>query len=33
MTKEVGEIISEMDENMNNPMMTFQGFEDQIFIK
>ncbi len=31
--KEVSEIISKMEENMNNPMRTFQGFVDQIFIK
>jgi hypothetical protein len=28
MPKEVGEIISKMDENMSNPMRTFQGFVD-----
>jgi hypothetical protein len=33
MTKEVGEIIFEMDENMNSPMKTLQGFVDQIFVK
>jgi hypothetical protein len=33
MTKEVGEIIFEMKENMSSPMRTFQGFMDQIFIK
>jgi hypothetical protein len=33
MTKEVGEIIFEMEENMNNPVITFQGFVDQISIK
>jgi hypothetical protein len=33
MTKEVGEIIFEMDENMNNPIKTFQNFVDHIFIK
>ncbi len=30
--KEVGEIIFEMEENMNNPMKFFQGFVDHIFI-
>jgi len=33
MTKEVGEIIYEMENNMNSPMRTFQGCVDQIFIK
>jgi hypothetical protein len=33
MTKEVGEIIYEMDEIMSSPMRTFKGFMDQIFIK
>ncbi len=33
MTKEVREIIFEMDGNMSNPMKTFQGFVDQISIK
>jgi len=28
MMKEVGEIISKMEENMNNPMKTLQGFVD-----
>jgi len=26
--KEVGEIVSEMEENMSNPMRTLQGFVD-----
>jgi hypothetical protein len=33
MTKEVGEIISEMEENMSSPMRTIYGFVDQISIK
>jgi hypothetical protein len=33
MMKEVGEIIYEMEENMNNPMKTLQGFVDHISIK
>jgi hypothetical protein len=33
MTKEVGEIVSEMEENMSSPMKTLQGFVNQIFIK
>jgi len=33
MMKEISEIISEMEENMNNPMKTLQGFVDQISIK
>ncbi len=33
MTKEVGEIISKMEENRSNPMKTLQSFVDQIFIK
>jgi hypothetical protein len=33
MMKEVGEIIFEMEENMNSPMRSLQGFMDQIFIK
>jgi hypothetical protein len=33
MMNEVGEIISEMEENMNSPMRTLQGFVDQIFVK
>jgi hypothetical protein len=33
MTKEVGDIILEMEENMSNPMITFQGLVDQISIK
>jgi len=32
MTKEVGDIIFEIEENMSNPMKTFQGFMDQISI-
>jgi len=31
--KEVGEIISKMEENMNNPMKTLQGFVDYISVK
>jgi hypothetical protein len=33
MTKEVGEITFEMEENMSNPMRFFPSFMDQIFIK
>jgi predicted transcriptional regulator len=33
MTKEVDEIVSEMEENMSNPMKTIQGFVDQISLK
>ncbi len=33
MTKEVGEIIFEMEKNMSSPMKTLQGFVDQISIK
>jgi len=33
MTKEVGEIIYEMEENMSSPMITLQSFVDQISIK
>jgi hypothetical protein len=33
MTKEVGEIRVEMEENMSSPMITLQGFVDQISIK
>ncbi len=32
MMKEVGEIVSEMEENVNNPMIIFQSFVDQIFV-
>ncbi len=31
--KEVGEIISEMEENISSPMRTPQGLVDQISIK
>jgi hypothetical protein len=33
MMKEVSEIVFEMEENMNRPMRTLQGFVDQIFLK
>jgi len=33
MTKEIGEIISKMEENMSSPMRTFQGFVNQISMK
>jgi len=33
MTKEVGDIIFEIEKNMSNPMRTFQGFMDQISTK
>jgi hypothetical protein len=33
MTKEVGEIVSKMEGNMNNPMRTLQSFVDHIFVK
>jgi hypothetical protein len=33
MTKEVGEIVFEMEENMSSPMRTSKGFVDQIFVK
>jgi hypothetical protein len=33
MTKEVGDIIFEIEENMSSPMRTFQSFMDQISIK
>jgi hypothetical protein len=33
MMKEVGEIVSEMEKNTNNPMRTLQGSVDQIFVK
>jgi hypothetical protein len=33
MKKEVGEIVFEMEQNMNNPMKTLQSSVDQIFIK
>jgi hypothetical protein len=32
-TKEVGEIISKMEENMSSPMKILQGFVDQISIE
>jgi hypothetical protein len=33
MTKGVGKIISEMEENMSSPMRTLQGSMGQIFVK
>jgi len=33
MTKEVGEIIFKIEENMNSPMKNFQSFVVQTFIK
>jgi hypothetical protein len=33
MTKELGEIIYEMEENMSYPMKTLQSFVDHIFVK
>jgi hypothetical protein len=33
MTKEEGEIVSKMEENMSSPMRTLQGSMDQIFVK
>jgi hypothetical protein len=33
MTKEVNEIIFEMEENMSSPMRILQGFVDHISIK
>jgi len=32
MTKEVGEIISEMEENMSSPMRNLQGFVSAFFL-
>jgi hypothetical protein len=31
MTKEVGEIISKMEENMSSPIKTFQSFANLIY--
>jgi hypothetical protein len=33
MTKEVGEIVSEMEKNMSSLMKILQSFVDQIFVK